>query len=90
MRRRESHFYVQEKGSSRDRHTASETIEFMMYFIQNMPPSGFMKVRYYGFMNPDSATGMNEVRTLIELCYGFEIRTPESVQSIRVMQFIFF
>jgi hypothetical protein len=55
----------------------SEVMDFMRRFLQHVPPPGFMKVRYYGFMNPNAAADLNEVRTLIELSYGFEIRTPE-------------
>jgi hypothetical protein len=70
-------FTYRKKGSSRDRHMTLEVMEFMRRFLQHVLPPGFMKVRYYGFMNPNSATDLNEVRTLIELCYGFEIQTPE-------------
>jgi hypothetical protein len=54
-----------------------EVMEFMRRFLQHVLPSGFMKVRYYGFLNPNSGTDINEVRTLIELCSGFKICTPE-------------
>ena len=70
-------FAYRKKGSSRDRHMTLEVMEFMRRFLQHVLPSGFMKVRYYGFMNPNSSTDLNEVRTLVELCHGFEIRTPE-------------
>jgi hypothetical protein len=70
-------FKYRKKGSSRDRHMTLGVTEFMRRFLQHVLPPGFMKVRYYGFLNPNSGTDLNEVRGLIELCYGFEISTPE-------------
>jgi hypothetical protein len=36
-----------------------------------------MKVRYYGFLSPTSKVTLAEVRTKIELAYGFELAEPE-------------
>jgi hypothetical protein len=70
-------FKYRKSGSSRDRHMTLEVTEFIRRFLQHVLPPGFMKVRYYGFLNPNSGTDLSEVRGLIELCYEFEIQTPE-------------
>jgi hypothetical protein len=35
-----------------------------------------MKIRYYGFMNPNCAVSLDRIRTLIELSYGFALDLP--------------
>lgn len=52
-------------------------IEFMRRFLQHVLPTGFMKVRYYGFLSPTSKIPLEDVRAKIELAYAFEIVTPE-------------
>ena len=42
-----------------------------------MLPSGFMKVRYYGFLSPNSSISLDEARGMIEITYGFEVTEPE-------------
>ena len=64
-------------GSSRNRHLTLDVMEFMRRFLQHVLPSGFMKVRYYGFMNSNSSVDLDEIRGAIEVCYGFEIQMPE-------------
>ena len=50
-----------------------DVMEFLRRFLQHVLPTGFMKVRYYGFLNPASSVPLNKIRTLIELDYGFEV-----------------
>ena len=54
-----------------------DVMEFIRRFLQHVLPTGFMKVRYYGFLNPNAAVKLEEVRGLIELHYEFEIQTPK-------------
>jgi len=35
-----------------------------------------MKIRYYGFMNPNCAVPLQRIRGLIELSYGFALDLP--------------
>jgi hypothetical protein len=51
-------------------------MEFIRRFLQHVLPTGFMKIRYYGFMNPNCALPLDRIRTLIELSYGFAIDLP--------------
>jgi len=41
-------------------------------------PSGFMKIRYYGFMNADSSVSLDLIRALIELQSGFEVEAQSA------------
>jgi hypothetical protein len=48
-------FSFKKTGSSRFRKTTIDVMEFIRRFIQHVLPCGFMKVRHYGFMNPNCA-----------------------------------
>jgi len=57
---------------------ALEVMEFIRRFLQHVLPTGFMKVRYYGFMNPNCGVSLDHISTLIELAYGFKVPLPKS------------
>ena len=63
--------------SNRRRGMALNVMEFLRRFLQHTLPTGFMKVRYYGFLNPASSIPLSKIRTLIELAYGFQITFRE-------------
>jgi hypothetical protein len=44
-------------------------MEFIRRFLQHVLPSGFMKVRYYGFLHTNSTLKIAKVQGLIELYY---------------------
>jgi hypothetical protein len=52
-------------------------MEFMRRFLQHVLPTGFMKIRYYGFMSPGSSVCLERIRSLIELAFGFDVKSPE-------------
>lgn len=62
--------------SQRSRILALDVMEFIRRFLQHVLPSGFMKIRYYGFMNPNCKIGLDRIRALIELSYGFALDLP--------------
>jgi hypothetical protein len=64
--------------SHRLRTLALEVMEFIRRFLQHVLPTGFMKVRYYGFMNPNCGVSLDHISTLIELAYGFKVALPKS------------
>jgi len=64
--------------SSRWRSTRLDASEFIRRFLQHVLPTGFMKVRYYGFMDPSSSVTLQEIAARIKLAYGFAVKTPES------------
>jgi hypothetical protein len=53
-------------------------MEFIRRFLQHVLPSGFMKVRYYGFMNFNCGASLDQISTLIELSYGFNVVLPKN------------
>ena len=59
--------------SHRLRTLALEVMEFIRRFLQHVLPTRFMKVRYYGFMNPNCRVPLDHVTTLIEMAYGFTV-----------------
>jgi hypothetical protein len=54
-----------------------DVMEFIRRFLQHVLPSGFMKVRYYGFLSPGASVPLEKIETLIELSFGFAITKPE-------------
>jgi hypothetical protein len=47
-------------------------------FLQHVLPTGFMKIRCHGLMNPNCAVLLERIRGLIELGYGFTLDLPVS------------
>ena len=79
-------FRYKKPRSRRWRTMALEVMEFIRRFLQHVLPTGFMKVRYYGFMNPNSSVSLDEINALIEMAYGFTVTAPEpETQPIPVM-----
>jgi Putative transposase/Transposase zinc-binding domain len=66
-------FHYRKPGSRRLRTMALDVMEFIRRFLQHVLPAGFMKIRYYGFMNPNTAIAHEQLSALIELAYGFAI-----------------
>jgi hypothetical protein len=55
-----------------------------MGLLQHAFPSGFMKVRYYGFLSPTSSVPLEEVRAKVELASGFQISaTPIELPAFK-------
>jgi hypothetical protein len=72
-------FRYRKNKSNRWRTMALDIMEFIRRFLQHVLPTGFMKVRYYGFLHPASSVSLEKITTLIELAFGFQIATPKSV-----------
>jgi hypothetical protein len=70
-------FKYKKSKSNRYRTMILDVIEFMRRFLQHVLPSGFMKVRYYGFLSPGSSVKLEKIRALIQLSFGFKITMPE-------------
>jgi len=64
--------------SHRLRTLVLEVMEFIRRFLQHVLPRGFMKVRYYGFMNPNCGVPLDRISTLIEMSYGFNVALPNT------------
>ena len=72
-------FKYRKNKSNRWRTMALDVMEFIRRFLQHVLPTGFMKVRYYGFLHPGSSVPLKKIAALIELAFGFEIVTPKTV-----------
>lgn len=47
-----------------------EAVEFIRRFLQHVLPSGFQKVRHYGFLSPNAGLSIEALRWLITLHNG--------------------
>jgi hypothetical protein len=60
-------FRYKKQKSSRWRTTSLEVMEFIRRYLQHVLPTGFMKIRYYGFMGSGSSVTMDDIMAAIEL-----------------------
>ena len=74
---RKIYFKYRKSHSNRWRTMALDVMEFLRRFLQHVLPTGFMKVRYYGFMNPSCSISLEKVTVLIVLAVGFKIVLPK-------------
>jgi hypothetical protein len=63
-------FSYRKSGSRRWRPMQLEATEFLRRFLQHVLPSGFQKVRHYGFLSPRSRSRFEAVRWLATLHAG--------------------
>ena len=70
-------FRYRKPHSHRWRTMALDAMEFIRRFLQHVLPTGFMKVRHFGYMNPNCKVGLDTISALIELAYGFRLRQSE-------------
>jgi len=63
-------FSYRRSGSNRWRTMTVDAFEFIRRFLQHVLPSGFPKVRHYGFLSPNSRESIEAVRWLVTLHYG--------------------
>ena len=69
-------FRYRKVGSNRPRTLTLTPSEFIRRFLQHVLPTGFMKVRYFGFLSPSFSMPIAEVKARIELAHGFALSTP--------------
>ena len=55
--------------------------EFLRRFLQHVLPSGFMRIRYYGFLHPCSAIPVKLAVALLEAFAGIPARTRPSRET---------
>jgi hypothetical protein len=46
-----------------------DAMEFIRRFLQHVLPKGFMKIRHYGFLNPNSSFSIENLRELISVIH---------------------
>jgi hypothetical protein len=69
-------FTYRKPGSSRPRTTRLDVLEFMRRFLQHVLPAGFMKVRHFGFMNPNCRIQTDTIRQMITVQTGATLAPP--------------
>ena len=74
-------FRYRKLNSQRVRTLALSPLEFMRRFLQHVLPSGFMKVRYFGFLSSSCSMPIEEVKGRIELAQGFAARAPQDAPA---------
>jgi len=84
---RDVYFRYKKTGSERWRTMKLNAMEFIRRFLQHVLPTGFMKIRYYGFLNPSCSISLDDIRTSMEKIYGLEavaeaITETEAVTTI--------
>jgi hypothetical protein len=50
--------------------TTLDAMEFIKRFLQHVLPRRFMKIRHYGFLNPNSTSSIHQLRELISLIHN--------------------
>lgn len=70
-------FKYKKQKSDRWRTMTIDVMEFIRRFLQHVLPTGFMKVRYYGFMGSGCKIATESIAAKIEKAYDFEVKTPE-------------
>jgi hypothetical protein len=56
-------------------------MEFMHRFLQHVLPSGFMKIRYYGFLHPGCSISLEEIADMIREACGLTIADTEDAEA---------
>ena len=66
-------FRWKKSGSNRRRITTIDVMEFIRRFLQHVLPNGFMKVRYYGICSGAFKIDWQQLITLVQLVFAFEL-----------------
>lgn len=75
-------FKYRKVNSSRERTLTLSPEEFIRRFLQHVLPTGFMKVRYFGFLSPSFAMPIEEVKGRIEMAHGFAVRAAPVASDV--------
>jgi len=62
-------FLYKDREKKKWKTMALSAMEFIRRFLQHVLPKGFMKIRYYGFLNPNSALSIEKIRELISFIH---------------------
>lgn len=73
-------FTYRKVHSNRTRTMRLPIFEFIHRFLHHVLPTGFMKVRYFGFLSPSFAMPFEEIKARIELAQGFKVRPPTPIE----------
>jgi len=68
LQNRKVTFCYRKTGSRRRRRASLDVLDFISRFLQHVLPTGFMKVRHYGFMNANCAISIHVLRQMVVAC----------------------
>ena len=69
----------QKVGSAKWRYLSLNVFEFMRRFLQHVLPTGFMKIRHFGFLSPNFSLPLQKIRELICVLYELLRKCPVKV-----------
>ena len=64
-------FRYRKSHSSRRRTMTLDVMEFLRRFLQHVLPTGFMKIRHYGFLSANAKVPIERVREMISVIFEF-------------------
>ena len=70
----------QKVGTSKWRYLTLNVFEFMRRYLQHVLPTGFMKIRHYGFLSPNFSLSLQKIRELICVLYELLRKCPVKVK----------
>ena len=73
-------FTYRKVHSNRVRTMRLPIFAFLHRFLQHVLPTGFMKVRYFGFLSPSFRMPFEQIKARIELAQGFNLRPPAVIE----------
>ena len=73
-------FTYRKVHSNRVRTMRLPIFAFLHRFLQHVLPTGFMKVRYFGFLSPSFGIPFEQIKARIELAQGFNVRPPAVIE----------
>jgi len=79
-------FLYKKSGSRRWRTMIVDAMEFIRRFLQHVLPSGFQKVRHYGFLHPQCKMPIEAVRWLASLYYDLMFVLVCHVQVVGIQR----
>lgn len=71
-------FKYKKNNSNRWRIMNLDAIEFMRRYLQHVLPTGFMKIRYFGFLNPNSSVTLEKISALIQITLGIMFKAHKT------------
>lgn len=69
-------FKYKKSKSNRWRTMHLNVMEFIRRYLQHVLPTGFMKIRYFGFLNPNCTVPLGKISYLIQIAFGFLVKVP--------------
>ena len=81
MENRQVLFRYTDTKSGTNKTMSLSAFEFIRRFLQHVLPTGFMKIRYYGFMHPSTTIPVKLAVALLEALFAVRPRRVEPVES---------